>query len=522
MARRWLDRRRVGVFLAGMAGGLVALATSLASSDSQAQPQPDKPAEPEAPKPAKPAPEAPPDGDAQPEQPGAPVDDEDFNVFEKKLVEGDYPDLLEEALKPAPAGLKPGRVAARSAQTSPQVAVSQAELRAAASRVDQALAAYFPRATLGASYTRQSPVETDLTGGVTLPPGVDFGTFAVIENVYMLTASLEVPLSDYATRLVQAYDAVTLDVEARELAVEASKRQAAANALVAYFNWIRAQGQIAVSQLGSVQAELHVADAKASLAAGLVAEADVMRLEAQLALARHLTAVSIAFEKVAAQQLRTQMHLEPGVPLAIGVDVMGADTSAETRTLPALTNTALNSRPDLKALRRGRKALDEAASATRGTYYPRVAAFANGVYANPNPRIFPQENKWDFTWDVGVRLTWTINDTFTTIGASREAESQALSAEHQVRGLEDAIRLEVTAAYYDVQNARSAIVAADKREEAAMESLKARRLLFRGGRATATDMVDAQAELTAARLQRLDAHVDLLVARTKLDHAIGK
>jgi outer membrane protein TolC len=47
-------------------------------------------------------------------------------------------------------------------------------------------------------------------------------------------------------------------------------------------------------------------------------------------------------------------------------------------------------------------------------------------------------------------------------------------------------------------------------------------LLFRGGRATATDMVDAQAELTEARLQRLDAHVDLLVARTKLDHAIGK
>ena len=37
----------------------------------------------------------------------------------------------------------------------------------------------------------------------------------------------------------------------------------------------------------------------------------------------------------------------------------------------------------------------------------------------------------------------------------------------------------------------------------------------------ATDIVDAETELTQAHLQRLDAHVDLLVAQTRLELAVG-
>lgn len=495
------------VAVPGLGGLFFAAVVSWAIGGS-AQPPPVEP----------PTPDAAPAVPAEPPPAPRPPDDE--------LVEGDKPSVLEEALKPQKRGLTPKRVAARAVGSSARVASSQAELRAAAARVDQALAAYFPRASVSASYTRQSAVENDLGASfeqlfasLGLPPSEPL---PVIVNVWSLTASLEVPLSDYATRLPQAYSGVTHDEEARALGVEAERRQAAADAHVAYYNWIRAVGQVAVADLATVQSELHLADARVVLEAGRLSEADVLRLEAQLELSRHLSNRSRAFERIAAEQLRTSMHMDAKEKLDIGVDIFGAVPPEEKRPLARLVETALKSRQDLLALRKTRASLDDAASAIRGGYYPRLSAFADGVYANPNPRIFPQENKWDFTWGVGVRLTWTVNETFTTIGGSNEAEAKAGVAQQQIRTLEDAIRMSVTQAYYDLAIARSAALAADKREEAARASLKARRLLFQGGSATATDMVDAEVELTQARLQRLDARVDLHVARTRLDHAIGR
>ena len=133
----------------------------------------------------------------------------------------------------------------------------------------------------------------------------------------------------------------------------------------------------------------------------------------------------------------------------------------------------------------------------------------------------PNEDKWDMTWEVGLRMTWTVNDTFETIGRSREVEAQIAQLSAERRVLEDAIRMSVVHAYYDREIARSAIAAAQARLQAGEASLEARRKLFLGGKASSTDMVDAASELTAARVQRLDAHVDLLIAEARLDHTLG-
>ncbi|MEM1032300.1 MAG: TolC family protein, partial [Myxococcota bacterium] len=158
---------------------------------------------------------------------------------------------------------------------------------------------------------------------------------------------------------------------------------------------------------------------------------------------------------------------------------------------------------------------------TEAGFYPLLNAFANGLYANPNPRIFPQSKRFDFTLELVVRLTWTINDTFSTFGAAAEAESKVDAARAQRGQLEDGIRIEVTQSFYDMKTARSAIDAAKQRERSARTNLVIRRLQFRAGDATATDLIDAEAQLIESILQRIDAHVDYLVAETRLEFAAG-
>ncbi len=428
-------------------------------------------------------------------------------------------DLLAIELRPIKGGLTPDKVADRAVAHSPSVKIKKAELRAAAARVDQAYAAYVPTVTLGASYTRLSRVVNSFDIGLELPPGVDT-TFPIIVNQYSLSASLEVPLSDYLLRTTQAFSAVSLEVEAKELEIRAQELQARAEAKIAFFNWLRARGQKVMAGLSVALSERHLKDAQIGLAAGVLSEADVARLEAQVAQSMHFARMTANFEKVAEEQLRLVMGLKPDVPLHTAVDVLAEPPELHT-SLADLKRDALAQRLDKKAIAKASRSLEEVESATRANHYPRVAGFANALYANPNPRVFPQQEKWDFTWEVGVRLTWRINDTFSTIGSAREVQAQRILLDENQRGLEDAIKLSVTGAYYDVLTAESAIEAAKKREVASAINLEARRKLFQGGRATATEIVDAEAELTEARLQRLDAHIDYLIAVAKLELAVG-
>jgi outer membrane protein TolC len=48
-----------------------------------------------------------------------------------------------------------------------------------------------------------------------------------------------------------------------------------------------------------------------------------------------------------------------------------------------------------------------------------------------------------------------------------------------------------------------------------------RKELLNAERATAVELVDAETELTRARIAALNARVDLRVARAQLDHAVG-
>ena len=430
-------------------------------------------------------------------------------------------DPLADALRPTPGGLDPQRVAELAVRSSHSVAAKQAELHSAAAKVDQALVAYFPIVSTGFTYTRLSPVDNSIDIGVTIP-GIGSGiSFPVIVNSYSFDTQIAVPFSDYLLRLTQAYSAATAGEEAKRLETRATALQAAADAKVAFLNWIRAKGNRAVAELAVEQTRGHLKDAKLTVEAQLLSRADYLRLVSQLAQAEQLAASLRNFEALAEEQLRLSLHVDPKQPLASGIDVLKIPGGLESRSLPELQRLALSQRVELKALDAGKRAAEQAEWLAFAGYFPRLDGFADFTYANPNQRVFGSDAKWDFTWAVGLKLGWTVNETFATIGKQAEAAGAVEALDAQSEVLRDGIKLSVAAAYQDLQTARSAITAAESSEAAATEGLRVRREIFLAGRATSTDLIDAETELTRARLSRVNAHVDVLVAQAKLAYALG-
>jgi len=69
--------------------------------------------------------------------------------------------------------------------------------------------------------------------------------------------------------------------------------------------------------------------------------------------------------------------------------------------------------------------------------------------------------------------------------------------------------------------AAHALLTSQKGLAAAEESYRVRKELLNADRATALELVDAETELTRSRITALNARVDLRVARSQLDHALG-
>ncbi|WP_437536672.1 TolC family protein [Sorangium sp. So ce726] len=555
---------RRSISLASTLAGLLAL--GLIASPAAGQPAAPRPA---APQPVTPPPAPAPPAAGQPQPPGAAV--------AAAQPAAPKADPLATALAAQPGGLTPDEVAKAALRTRASLRAKQADLRAAAAKVDQAMVNFFPRLTLTATYTRLSEVETpalgagaptvsvvdadgkpvrDAAGLPTFTPGrlatapcpdaadsqciVDAGTDAASRgfvelakspglslpsavNSYSLTASLAVPISDYVFRISQGYASASHAESAKKLELQAETLQAAADAKIAFFNWVRVKGQVVVAGEAVSQARAHVEDARRTFEVGLLSRADVLRLEAQVAGAEQVLNEAQAALLVADDQIRIALGAAPDRPLTLGIDVMGsAPAKPPAEALPALVQEALQKRLEIRALDETQYSLEKAEAVTRAGYFPRLDGFADLTYANPNQRVFGAHDRFDATWSAGVRATWVVNDIFTTAAASAEANARTTQIAEQKAALRDALRLEVVSAYSELSKAASSIESAERQLAAAAESMRVRSELFRAGRATSVDVVDAEGEVTRARLQQLNARVGALVAKTRLDHVVGR
>ena len=432
-----------------------------------------------------------------------------------------------------PGGLTSAVVATRAEATSFDVLSKREDMEAAAAQVDQALVAYFPRLTATGRYTRLSPIDVPALGNVVISPttgpvdptmlrAAPF-SFPILLNQTLLQANLNVPLSDYLLRIPQAHAAATKNEKAARFAENAARLKAATDVKVVYYTWVRAKLQEVVAEQALLQANAHLVDARHAFEAGTVSKADVLRVESQVAASRLLVERAKSMAEVTETQIRVAMHDNAPMAYEVGESIDGeAPKVPGTDNLAALWTEAGGTRLELKTLEQTSDALREQAKVARAGSYPRIDAFGDIIYSNPNQRVFPQQNAFKATWDVGVQLVYSPNDIALAGASSRNLSARAASLVAQKQALEDGIRVEVTQTRNALREAQAAVESTAQGLIAAEESYRVRRSLFRNGRATGVELTDAETDLTRSRLESINTRVDVRVALVRLEHALGR
>jgi outer membrane protein TolC len=441
-----------------------------------------------------------------------------------------------------PGGLTSDDVGRRAVKNSKQVRAKHAEIAAASAEVDRAFAGWFPKLTLTARYTHLSPVDSGSFGpgggnlvatpspAGPLPPGAPLVavpassfSFPVIQDQYSLQAALLLPVSDYFLRISQSHVAARHGKASADLAHRASELGAVADSKLVYYGWARAKLSHEVAKQGLEQAKSHRNAAKALFDVDRAAKADVLRAESAVASAELLVERSRNLTALAEDRLRTLLDDPPTTRYEIGEDLLGDAPGPAPRTeFVALYAEALRNRLELRALEKAGLSLKEQRRAVKSAAYPRLDAFGNAYYQNPNQRYVPQKKEWHATWDVGLQVTWTPNDVLTAgaTAAGLAAQHAKLEAERDL--LKDALRTEVFDASQSLAEARLATVTAARGVQAAEEAYRARAEQYRLGRASSVDLTDAEVDLSRARLEVINARVGVRIARVKLEHAVGR
>jgi outer membrane protein len=430
-------------------------------------------------------------------------------------------------------GLTADEAARRAVRTSADVLARRAEADAAAAGVTQSAVGFAPRVGVNFSFVRLSNITPPVLGylAVAQGPGPISSTSSLTAiplqfftplNATTLQGMVTVPISDYLLRISQSYTAARRSKRAADLQTFAQQLKVRADAKIGFYGWVRAAYSVVVAEQALAAAQGHLGDVKSSFEQGIASRADVLRVESQLAASDGLLERVRNFRAVTEEQLRTLMHEPDTAPLTIGEDLGSALPAQNLTVSPALYAEAIRARPELRALEDSELSLVEQAKVARAGMWPRVDGFGELTYANPNQRFIPPQDRFDLTWSVGVRLSWTPNDTASSYAQGKAAEARTRQLAAQRAALSDGIRNELAAAVQAVRDADTAVATSARSLIASEASYKVRRSLFQVGRATSVELTDAETDMLRARLDAVNARVDQRISRVRLQHATGR
>ncbi|MBZ5708148.1 TolC family protein [Nannocystis pusilla] len=464
---------------------------------------------------------------------------------------------LGKGLAPVPGGLTVSAVAERTESASPSLQIKQEAIERAAAKVDQAIISFLPQIGVKAGYSRMSKAAINFGGGAGVgalngpadgqaaapivigdcPGGAGqcaldpTGAPLVITppfklqiplNSYSLSANLSVPISDYILSLAPARKGTLAARDAATYARDAERVKVQTDARLAYYNWLRGVASLLVIEDSLQRTQSRLVDAQHLFDAGSATRADVLRVDALVSSQQAAIADAQAFRRVAERNLAVMMN-EPLRSYDIGEDILTPPPSLDPLPdLDDLIAEAQNNRLEIRSLERAVDGMHQNIRATRAQYYPRLDAFADALYANPNQRFFPLSPVWRGSWSVGVQLSYTINQSLRTKAQVRELKTNkrelALQAEQMRRG----IAMEVAQAYHDRERALAAIQLTTRSLATYIEAYRVASENYKQGAATTNEIIAAEGEQVQAALRAVNSRIDLHVATTRLLYATGR
>ena len=281
----------------------------------------------------------------------------------------------------------------------------------------------------------------------------------------------------------------------------------------AFWALVTATDSVRVVSESVKRVESQLADVQARFDAGFLPPNDVLTVEANVS--RQQTLLLDARNQ--RDSARAELARLMGVPVDADFDVdatLEPPPSSETAAAPL-------ARADRFALALRAEAASARVDAAKAEARPSLSLTGGFDVARPNPRIFPRQDVWEDSWDIGVNFTWALWSGGRTAAGVAEASHQLDAARERLAELDGQIALEIRQRRLDADTARGQVATAEAGLRSAAEARRVVAERFAAGVATSTDLLDAQVDQLEAELDRTRALANVKLADARLARALG-
>lgn len=247
--------------------------------------------------------------------------------------------------------------------------------------------------------------------------------------------------------------------------------------------------------------------------AGKTTRLDVLKAEAARLDAERVLANAQEAEKMALVSLAQAIGLSPGPAFSIEGALPGRfeEPSSDDEMLRA----AAARNPDLQQAQLQVAQAEESLRSAQAARTPELALLGSYGYRERDIGGSAPE------WIVGLAGTWTLYDGGALPAQSEKTRARLTQAKEAQRSVELGVQTLMKDALRAWRTALNDARASAKLVEANSESLKAAEVLYRSGKATALDVLTAQADLAGAEGARVRAAADYAVARYAVARLVG-
>lgn len=396
---------------------------------------------------------------------------------------------------------------AQALEGNPDAAIASHRIAMAEAALTQARSAFWPRLRISSSYHR-----TDNPIGVfgaalnqeSFSPTLNFNDVPDADNLN-LKGLVTAPIYQ-GGRVRAGRDAARAQAGVATQTAEAIRHQLAHQTTVTFHTLVKLRAILEAAEAGEAAFAANLTNAYRRFRAGTSLKTDVLDLEVQFARAREQTLRTRNAIKLSRHVLRNLLGIEGGeveiVEPAVYPSPPAADTDAQ--------------RPELLAVRKQIQAAEADVRAARSGHRPSVSAFTS----------LDHDRGWRFngsgeSYTAGLMVEWNLWDGRQTRGKVAEARAQLAATLESERRLRLAIDLETRQARLNLETADERLKVTGKAIDQARESAGLIRNRFEQGLALASQVIDAETALIAARTHDAEAGADHRIAVAALRKALG-
>ncbi|HEY5615843.1 MAG TPA: TolC family protein [Bacteroidota bacterium] len=404
-------------------------------------------------------------------------------------------------------------------QKNQDLTSARLEVEKANAQVNEAIGTALPSLSFTGRYSRalKKPVFflpdfDDLNSGRTIP--IEIGSDHSIEmtvSAQQILFNSAVFTGVGASKIYQ--DAAKEMYRARQLETVTKVRKA-------FYSVLLANEVAEMMRENLINAEANLKNVRLMKDQGLVSEYDELRATVGV---ENLRPVVIQAENNYALSI-DGLRVTMGVAPTEEYQVQGSFTftAVDAGILSDAMETVLQNNPSLGAMRHQVDVNKAFVSIQRSNYLPTLAAFGNYQYQTAQNDLKISTRDFIGSSVVGLQLSVNLFEGLQTNARVDQAKVEVRKSEEQLNSVENNIRTAVHSVILQLQQSQKRIEAQGKTVEQAERGYQIATTRFTSGSGTQLEVNDAQLALTQAKVNRMQAMYDYVIASAELDQLLGR